>query len=651
MRWRKYGPAPFRVVSSHIHPGKHMLTKLHNILALVAAMLLSACGGGGPQHLAETTAFDHTAATIQLDINPPTSLEVSCFFGRCFVEWSGQHGTWDNVRIYRSTTNDPSTSAEIERLFALSILFVDGDVEEGKEYYYWARFEQAGTGELSDLTGPAFDAAHNARVAAIAQAEEALANAGKSALSFPREESDSGFRPERAYLLANEVLQAPVYQDGKYLYVGIDQGRDVLETLAKSGPSASSSSATTCTNGGCSRLSTSYRRTVEVDERDNWTIRRGEMEETRVLNGVQQGLRSYFDNTAQLARLGVPVVMRFETVPTVRFGGAVSSTDVGRLTTVLQIINAALPGDSKLEMATGTPEAKPSDLAGAIYVEFLPQSEYRTAVGHSSIGQATTSYSPVDARIDHAHIQINRTYADKGETEAALVLAHELLHSLGIGHAIQGMKSMMTATLPASDADLPLPLLYRDDRRALNALYSDMTAGTSVTSLGEWDDTVTHLAANNDWVAFGIAYADGYGEPWAYGYRPGTDLADNPRLRGTASWSGMLLGFTSDEKPLSGKTALSVQLRDLTGTADFTELETWGRGSMPGEFGQGTDWSGGDLSYDILVTRNTFRQIGGDEGQLTGAFFGDSHESMGGTLHRDDLSAAFGGVRNDLINR
>ena len=36
----------------------------------------------------------------------------------------------------------------------------------------------------------------------------------------------------------------------------------------------------------------------------------------------------------------------------------------------------------------------------------------------------------------------------------------------------------------------------------------------------------------------------------------------NRRLRGTASCSGTLLGFTSDEKPLSGKTALSVQLWD-----------------------------------------------------------------------------------------
>ena len=66
---------------------------------------------------------------------------------------------------------------------------------------------------------------------------------------------------------------------------------------------------------------------------------------------------------------------------------------------------------------------------------------------------------------------------------------------------------------------------------------------------------------------------------------------------------------------------------------------------MPGEAGSGTDWSEGDLSYDILVTGNTFRQIGGDDGTVTGAFFGEAHEAMGGVLERTDLTAAFGGTR------
>ena len=36
-------------------------------------------------------------------------------------------------------------------------------------------------------------------------------------------------------------------------------------------------------------------------------------------------------------------------------------------------------------------------------------------------------------------------------------------------------------------------------------------------------------------------------------------------------------------------------------------------------------------------------QTGGDEGTVTGAFFGAVHEAMGGVLEREDLTAAFAG--------
>ena len=620
--------------------------------------LLSACSSTG-ENAYDTESMSRqastsTARTIKLDINPPTSLEVSCteaFGWSCEVEWSDNHGTWDDVLIYRNTVDDPSTSTQIARVWA-AMFFYDRSVEEGQQYYYWARFEDRRTGERSTLTGPTAVCVRRGQTCSGTGTNDNEPSTPETeteatSLPFPRDVSE-GFRPARRYLLASEELQAPIYQDSKYLYVGIDQGREVLQALARTGTSTSSSSSFVCNSSfGCYNLSTSYERTAEIDERDDWTIRYGEMTDTRTLNSVDQGLPEYFKNTAQLSRLGTPLVMRFETVPTVRFGGTVSSTDIGRLTTVMQIINSSLPDDWKLDLATGIPETKPEDLAGTIYVEFLPQTEYQTAVDSTSLGSATVSYSSLNARVSHAHIQINRTYANNGETEAALVLAHELIHALGIGHAVPGMNSMMTGTPPTSDPNLPLPILYRDDRRALNALYSDLSAGDPVTNLGSWDDTVKHLVANNDQVAFGVAHADGYGEPWAYGNLPETNLARNPDLHGTAEWSGILLGYTSDDEALSGEATLAVQMNDLTGTADFTNLETWADEPMPGEAGQGTDWSVGDLSYDILVTENTFRQIGGDEGRLTGAFFGDSHEAAGGTLYRNDMTGAFGAVRED----
>ena len=240
---------------------------------------------------------------------------------------------------------------------------------------------------------------------------------------------------------------------------------------------------------------------------------------------------------------------------------------------------------------------------------------------------------------------VNRNYGKDGDAKAAAVLAHELIHALGIGHATAGMESIMTVTLPTTADNLPLPILYCDDRRALNFLYSEAETGTSVTSYGEWNSTITHLAANNDDVAFGVAHVDGYSEPWAYGIRPDMSLSDNPDLIGTARWSGLLLGFTSDELPLSGRSSLSIQLDDLTGTARFTNLETWDAGSIPGVAGAGTAWSRRYLYYDVLVTDNTFRQIGGDEGTVTGAFFGESHEGAGGVVERSDMSAAFGASR------
>ena len=386
--------------------------------------------------------------------------------------------------------------------------------------------------------------------------------------------------------------------------------------------------------------------TGETDERDDWTLRYGEIQETRIVDGVQQGLRSYFRNTAQVARLGSPVVIRFEEAPTVKFGGMVTSTDVARLTTVLQIINSALPNDWKLKMATGVPEPLPEDLAGSIYVEFLPERAYQRAVDYSSLGSATVSHSTVEAEISHAHVQINRTYAGNGETEAAIVLAHELIQlsrdwSCQAGHEQHDDVYTPHFRGRPSNAD-PVP----GRSEGLACLVLGHGAGGSCVGLGAVE---RHRHASRRQrlpdVAFGVAYADGHGEPWAYGIRPEMVLADNPDLLGTARWSGLLLGFTSDDYPLSGKSALAIQLDDMTGTARFTQLETWDKGSLPGRAGQGTDWNTGRLSYDVLVTDNTFRQTGGDEGTVTGSFFGDSHEAMGGVLERTDLTAAFGGAR------
>ena len=74
-------------------------------------------------------------------------------------------------------------------------------------------------------------------------------------------------------------------------------------------------------------------------------------------------------------------------------------------------------------------------------------------------------------------------------------------------------------------------------------------------------------------------------------------------------------------------------------------MEKWGVNAAPGAAGSGATWGDGDLGYTIEVRGNTIIQTGGDEGHVTGAFFGPAHEAMGGVLNRADLAAGFGGKR------
>ena len=94
--------------------------------------------------------------------------------------------------------------------------------------------------------------------------------------------------------------------------------------------------------------------------------------------------------------------------------------------------------------------------------------------------------------------------------------------------------------------------------------------------------------------------------------------------------------MTSDSEPLIGDTRLSINIGTHRGQIDFTDLEYVDSGTM---------WNDGDLSYSVIVRKNTFIQTGGDAGEVTGAFFGSNHEGMGGVVERNDMSAGFGGRR------
>jgi len=196
-------------------------------------------------------------------------------------------------------------------------------------------------------------------------------------------------------------------------------------------------------------------------------------------------------------------------------------------------------------------------------------------------------------------------------------------------------------------------VLHRLDREALHAVYGRLSASITpdriTEELGPWSDTSLHVqgrsGAGNGELTYGTALRNGLAQPWANGPAPVSDPGDNAALSGSVRWSGRLLGLTPRSETVAGMAELVVDFPNMSGSLDFSQLEHWAADAAPGPAGSGTTWRDVQLGSKVAVRGNTFVQSGGDAGLATGAFFGTSHEGMGGVLVREDLSAGFGGNR------
>ena len=630
---------------------------------LLLSILLFGCASNS--YVATPNLNPSPPPVMSLEVSRPLSVSIYCMQDNyCKVSWHDPVFFADNVAIvYRNTVDDFDTAAEIGREDFFSS-YRDRNVVAGTRYYYWVVFEDEETGERGPVSHSAFNSecvtTFTVRSCATPTAPIVETDPGQDSedlepevivqrLPFPRGASTEHHQVVKQPLLATEVQQAPVYHDGVHLFVGIDQGTEAMADMKSAGESQSSSVETVVTPTGSYRTSVTKTTKTTISERGEWSVRHGYFDERQGRGGAAEMLTVYLKESArlQLAASGTPVVMRFKTPPVVYFGGsAITATDADRLMRAVQLVNAALPLEWRMQIPSGLPTPAPTTETreGSIYVEFLPSAEYGVSHDPESLGDAGGERS-YDGGVIFGTVTINKAYRKHGERGAVEVLAHELIHALGIGHIVS-LRSIMAPDLDVTAEDMPLSLLYSIDREALQALYGRMQAGDVATDFGAWGNTTTHLVGSSDQAAFGVAWRNGYGEPWAHGYLPDSDLADNEALTGTATWEGLLLGFTPDAKPVAGDAELGVNLDDLTGEAGFTSLESWAAGEAPGDIGTGTIWGDGDLGYSIAVNGNTFRQTGGDDGILTGAFFGESHEGMGGTLERDDLTAAFGGINS-----
>ena len=356
--------------------------------------------------------------------------------------------------------------------------------------------------------------------------------------------------------------------------------------------------------------------------------------------------------------------------PVVRVAKGATPDLIGETVRAVQLINASLPRDWRLRVSD---ELGPSDMFrpadGEILVEFAALEEWShpDEQPDGRVGLARWWSEGVRAQeAPHlwifttvtAHVWVDHTR--RTGTDLLETLVHELLHALGRRHpdASRFPNTIMSTIDPESGERIgssePLGhVLHLLDREALHAVYSRLTPSAApdqiADQLGAWSKTSLHLRGIVDVpgedTAFGVAWRTGLAQPWVSGPAPGTTLAHNLELSGSVSWSGRLLGFTPAMEAVAGAAHLDVNLGSLNGQLSLAGLETWAAQIPPGEEGTGTIWGDGDLDYAIAIRGNAFSHSGGDDGVVTGIFLGASHEGMGGTLERENLTASFAGTR------
>lgn len=421
-----------------------------------------------------------------------------------------------------------------------------------------------------------------------------------------------------AQLSEDDARQMPVYIDGERLMVGVDQGNQHIGGLPI------------------------------IVERDETAVHHGYLND-----GVgRDTVIDYLESTSGSQ------VNRYTNPPQIQMIGQTSAEDFDRIIRAVQLLNASLPENAEMNVVAPDPGfslrhnvnsagiyfRSGEERSDTIYVEFVPEHDYRRGPGSAAVAWGMPN--------EYGYIQFNMgANSYPRDREAVILLAHELMHLIGnYGHVDSRFASIMRGTGEIHHHDQngeaqPISLLYPVDREALHALYGRFDNGDSVSDLGPWASTSLHIAGDGEHVNFGVALRNGYAEPWAYGLEPSTDLASNPALAGTVTWIGMLLGLTPTASAVVGDARIGIDLTTMSGNADFTSLESFPARQSPGAAGTGAQWLDGDLGYTISAIGNTFRETGGDDGRLTGVFTGHQHEGAGGTLERDDLTAAFGASR------
>ena len=181
-------------------------------------------------------------------------------------------------------------------------------------------------------------------------------------------------------------------------------------------------------------------------------------------------------------------VTRWTQSPTLRIAGEATSQERRIVKESVENINSALPDEYDIVTKVDAPALSEIVPEGEIYIEFAPGSEW---IGHSgnAVGWADTKKEGGQIVSSHVWIQENRVHLGFCDESLSYLVAHELLHALGLDH-VSGMwqwRSVMVASgasaVPAcfgTDANgVPYPeriekmgVPSQIDRDALRATYS-----------------------------------------------------------------------------------------------------------------------------------------------------------------------------------
>ena len=349
-------------------------------------------------------------------------------------------------------------------------------------------------------------------------------------------------------------------------------------------------------------------------------------------------------------------LVRFESPPVVRISEDATDRERALSHYAVSLVNRALPyghhlvigGDFEdIPAGRGTRwrERLPGVPDGELFIVWsreldgCDQCEHAVALAHQDFKTD---------RLRASAANMNRTYFETQSGHRAVsALIHEILHAMGMQGHVNGdefPESVMFDAWPRLDGAIPAI-----DTAALQVLYTVLDPHTdradlTVDSLGAWEDESMDVTADLRMVDFGVRHANGISVPFTAGPEPSGDLSDSG-LAGTVAWSGHLVGFTPGLATVAGDSVVSVDMDTMAGTASFTDMRVFARGTAPMREGETIWGDDGSLAYSIRVGGNYLYSIGGDDGVVSGSFYGDGHGHVGGTVERSDLTAAFGGER------